>query len=411
MTRPDAPDPGPFDRTHPRPPRSVSHVDVVIVGAGLGGALAAAILARAGYAVALVDVHAVYPPDFRVEKIAGEQVALMRGLGFLDALAGAATRVDEIVNVASGRVIDRTRGEHYSIMYGDIVRIARAQIPPSVKFMVGRVADIETSPERQRVTISGGDVIDARLVVLATGQGDVLRQKLGIRRRMVFPKHTLSFGFSVRPGPGAARFPALTYYGEHPRDRIDYLTLLPLADSLRANIFTFCDHRDRWARAFRDDPKRLLLEVMPGLAHFLPDFEVVGKVQLFMMDLSTVEDHVRDGTVLIGDAFQTSCPAAGTGVSRLLVDVDRLCNTYLPEWLATPGMGADKIARFYADPAKRAADARARRAAEFRRALTLETNLKWELRRREMYLRRRTLGWITQRLRRPSDHGIGSVRK
>jgi hypothetical protein len=57
-------------------------------------------------------VHAVYPPDFRVEKIAGEQVALMRRLGFLDALAAAATRVDEIVNVASGRVIDRTRGEH-----------------------------------------------------------------------------------------------------------------------------------------------------------------------------------------------------------------------------------------------------------------------------------------------------------
>jgi 2-polyprenyl-6-methoxyphenol hydroxylase-like FAD-dependent oxidoreductase len=296
-------------------------------------------------------------------------------------------------------------------MYGDIVRIARAQIPPSVKFIVGRVADIETSPERQRVTISGGDVIDARLVVLATGQGDVLRQKLGIRRRMVFPKHTLSFGFPIHRGPGGARFPALTYYGEHPRDGIDYLTLLPLGDSLRANIFTFCDHRDRWARAFRDDPKRLLLEVMPGLAHFLPDFEVVGKVQLFMMDLSTVEDHVRDGTVLIGDAFQTSCPAAGTGVSRLLVDVDRLCKTYLPEWLATPGMGADKIARFYADPAKRAADARASRAAEFRRALTIETNLKWELRRREMYLRRRTLGWIAQRLRPLSDHGIGSVRK
>jgi 2-polyprenyl-6-methoxyphenol hydroxylase-like FAD-dependent oxidoreductase len=112
MTTPVAPDPGFLDQTHPRPPQSVSHVDIVIVGAGLGGAFAAAILGRAGYAVALVDVHAVYPPDFRVEKIAGEQVALMRRLGFLDALAAAATRVDEIVNVASGRVIDRTRGEH-----------------------------------------------------------------------------------------------------------------------------------------------------------------------------------------------------------------------------------------------------------------------------------------------------------
>jgi 2-polyprenyl-6-methoxyphenol hydroxylase-like FAD-dependent oxidoreductase len=232
--------------------------------------------------------------------------------------------------------------------------------------------------------------------VLATGQGDVLRQKLGMNRRVVFPKQSLTFGFSVRSDGAAARFPALTYYGEHPRDRIDYLTLLPLGDSLRANLFTFCDHRDRWARAFRDDPKRLLLQVMPGLTTFLPDFDVVGKVQLFMMDLSVVDDHVRDGAVLIGDAFQTSCPAAGTGVSRLLVDVDRLCNVHVPAWLGTPGMGSDKIARFYSDPVKRAADTRASRAAEFRRALTVETSVRWKLRRREMYLRRRTLGWIAE---------------
>jgi 2-polyprenyl-6-methoxyphenol hydroxylase-like FAD-dependent oxidoreductase len=103
--------------------------------------------------------------------------------------------------------------------------------------------------------------------------------------------------------------------------------------------------------------------------------------------------------VLIGDAFQTSCPAAGTGVSRLLVDVDRLCNEHVPAWLATPGMGADKIARFYADPAKRAADVKASRAAEYRRSLTVDTGLGWELHRRQVHLRRRTLGWVADRLR------------
>jgi 2-polyprenyl-6-methoxyphenol hydroxylase-like FAD-dependent oxidoreductase len=382
----------------PRTP-VVHRTDVAIMGAGLGGSLAAAILGRAGYDVTLVDLHAVYPPDFRVEKIAGDQVALMRKLGFLDAIAAQATRVDEIVNAASGRVLDRSVGEHYSIVYGDIVKVARAQIPPNVKFIVGRAADIETSADRQRVTLSGGDVVDARLVILATGQGDVLRQKLGIRREVVFPKHSLSFGFTLAPTALPEGFQALTYYGEQRDHRIDYLTLLPLGDTLRANLFTFCDHRDRWARAFRDEPKRMLLQVLPGLARFLPDFEVVGKVQLFMMDLSVVADHVRDGTVLIGDAFQTSCPAAGTGVSRLLVDVDRLCNEHVPAWLATPGMGADKIARFYADPAKRVADLKASRAAEYRRSLTVDPGLGWELHRRQVHLRRRTLGWVADRLR------------
>ena len=45
----------------------------------------------------------------------------------------------------------------------------------------------------------------------------------------------------------------------------------------------------------------------------------------------------KAGVVLIGDAFATSCPAAGTGARKVLTDVERLCNVYVPKWLATPG--------------------------------------------------------------------------
>jgi 2-polyprenyl-6-methoxyphenol hydroxylase-like FAD-dependent oxidoreductase len=364
-------------------------------------------LGQAGYRVVLIDVHPVYPSDFRVEKIAGDQVTMLRRLGFLDVIASGATRVDEIINAAFGRVLDRTVGEHYSIVYADIVKIARGQIPPQVTFLIGRVAEIKTSPDRQRITVTSGGVIEARLVVLATGQGDFLRQKLGIVRRVNFPKHSLSFGFTVQLASAPLGFSALTYYGEHPRDRIDYLTLLPLGSALRANLFTFCDHRDPWARAFRHDPKGMLLQILPGLANFLPEFEVIGSAQLFVMDLSVVENHVRDGTVLIGDAFQTSCPAAGTGVSRLLVDVDRLCRNHIPNWLRTPGMGVEKIAQFYADPVKRAADQRARLSSCYRRSLTIDQSPYWELRRRQLILRRRMVAWISDCLSRCTPYTRG----
>jgi hypothetical protein len=84
---------------------------------------------------------------------------------------------------------------------------------------------------------------------------------------------------------------------------------------------------------------------MPGLRPFLGDFEVIDRMENWVMDLYVVEGHVQNGVVLIGDAFQTSCPAAGTGVSRLLTDVERLCH-HVPQWLASPGMAADKIAAF-----------------------------------------------------------------
>ena len=65
--------------------------DIVIAGGGLAGSTAAAMLGRAGYGVVLVDPHAVYPPDFRGEKLDGTQVAILRKTGLADAVLRAAT--------------------------------------------------------------------------------------------------------------------------------------------------------------------------------------------------------------------------------------------------------------------------------------------------------------------------------
>ncbi len=50
------------------------HTDIVIAGGGLAGSTAAAMLARDGFGVVLVDPHPVYPPDLRCEKLDGPQV-------------------------------------------------------------------------------------------------------------------------------------------------------------------------------------------------------------------------------------------------------------------------------------------------------------------------------------------------
>jgi len=103
-------------------------------------------------------------------------------------------------------------------------------------------------------------------------------------------------------------------------------------------------------------------------------------------DLTVASDYRRDGVVLIGDAFQTSCPAAGTGIGRLLNDIDRLCNQHIPTWLATDGMDATKISQFYDDPIKRSCDAEALRIAEYRRAVKVETGVGWKLHRQRVAL-------------------------
>ena len=53
--------------------------------------------------------------------------------------------------------------------------------------------------------------------------------------------------------------------------------------------------------------------------------------------------YLQAGLVLLGDAFQSVCPTTGTGLSKVLTDVDVFCHDCVPDWLATSGMGIEKL--------------------------------------------------------------------
>jgi 2-polyprenyl-6-methoxyphenol hydroxylase-like FAD-dependent oxidoreductase len=377
------------------------YTDVAIVGGGLAGSTAAAMLGRAGIPALLIDPHIVYPPELRCEKLDGAQLDILRKTGLADATVGATTLDGEVWEARFGYVVARKPSDQRGVMYDTLVNTVRAQIAPEVATIHAKAFAISNSDERQKVVLSNGEEISARLVVIANGLNVGLRHALGVKRRVVSECHSITLGFDVEPvGRAAFDFPALTYWPKRSSARMAYLTLFPIGEAMRANFMVYRDMTDPWLSQFRQAPEQAMLAMMPGLQRMMGKFRVNGPVKIRPADLYVSEGYLQPGIVLVGDAFSTSCPAAGTGTAKVFTDVERLCNVYIPQWLSTDGMDTDKIARFYDDADKRACDARSLAKAYHLRSLSIDNALSWRAQRWARFIVRLSQGiWRSVRTR------------
>lgn len=372
-------------------------VDVAIIGGGLAGSTAAAMLGRAGVKTALIDPHTVYPQDFRCEKIDGPQLDTLRRIGLIDDVMPAMTYDRQVWIARLGRLIDRRRGDQYGFAYETLVQAARGAVPSTVTFVAAKATAISTSDDTQQVTLSNGDTVTARLVVLANGLNVGLRHQLGIERVVTSPCHSITVGFDLRR-PDGQPFPfgSLTYYGESTAARMAYLTLFPIRDTMRANLMVYRTMDDPWLREMRHAPEQALHQLMPNLRKLTGDVVVDGPIRIRPADLYVTQGHRQAGIVLVGDAFATSCPAAGTGTRKVFTDVEQLCNVHIPKWLASNGMDAAKIGQFYDDPVKQACDAASSTFAYQLRAISIENGFVWHLRRWVRFLARAGIGGLRE---------------
>lgn len=356
--------------------------DIAIVGGGLAGSTAAAMLGRAGISAVLIDPHAVYPSDFRCEKLGGYQLDILRKTGLSEPVLAATTLDSAVWTARLGRLLDKRPSDQHGIVYDDLVNTVRRQIPQTVDFIEAKVTAVATSADHQKLTLSNGEDISARLIVLANGLNIGLRHTLGIEREIISPCHSITVGFNVVPvGRDKFEFPALTYFTENSAAQMSYLTLFPIGSAMRANLMVYRGMDDPWLRRMRQTPEQAMHELMPNLAALTGDFKVDGIIKIRPADLYVTKGHRQAGIVLVGDAFATSCPAAGTGTGKVFMDVERLCNAYIPAWLSSDGMDVAKISQFYDDPEKCANDASSQRQAYDLRSISIDTGVLWHLRR------------------------------
>lgn len=383
----------------------MKYTDIAIIGGGLAGSTAAAMLGRAGIPTVLIDPHQTYPFDFRVEKISGdEQLDRFYQTGIADSVLRSATHDGENWIARFGYLLDKKPSRQYGIMYDALIGAIRAEILGPAELVFAKVTDVSTSAERQKLTLSNGEMISARLVVLANGLSVGLRRNLGIERQILSASHSISIGFDLVPvGRPAFEFPALTYFSERVKERVAYVTLFPIGSRMRANLFVYREVDDPWLREMRKRPVETMNAALPRLRRITGEYGVAGDVKIRPADLYVSTGHRQAGVVLIGDAFAATCPVTGTGTDKVFTDVAQLCNVHIPAWLATEGMGADKIASFYDDPVKQSCDAWSMAKAVSFRKVTIENGLYWRAQRWARFL-----AWFGEGCLRRMRNGISA---
>jgi 2-polyprenyl-6-methoxyphenol hydroxylase-like FAD-dependent oxidoreductase len=365
-----------------------------VVGAGLAGATAAAVLGKQSWRVTLVDPRPSCPPVFKAEKIEPDQARLLRKFGLLEIALPNARRIRQVQGYYNGRLFSTSQTEQYGTYYSDMVNSLRAHLPCSVEFKRERVVDIASGEDLQRVKLGGGEQLTCRLVVLACGLSAELPASIGLRRTYIQKHQSAAFAFTIaRPDRSAFPFDSLSYYSVDPGLGLDYLTLFPIGDCFRANLFAFPRAGAPWMRELIVDPNRVLPQCLPKLSRAIGDYRVISKVESAVVHLYRTEGEPAQGIVLIGDATQNVCPSTGMGLSKIFTDVDVL-SSLIPSWFKTVGMDKKKLVEFCNHPEKCAVDKKALENASYRRKAATERGLKWTIHRTrvhfEMQFRRPT---------------------
>jgi 2-polyprenyl-6-methoxyphenol hydroxylase-like FAD-dependent oxidoreductase len=104
----------------------MQYADVAIIGGGLAGSTAAAMLGRAGIATVLIDPHEVYPFDFRVEKLSGDaQLERFSRTGIADSVLRSATHDGENWIARFGYLLDKRPSRQFGISYEHLISATR----------------------------------------------------------------------------------------------------------------------------------------------------------------------------------------------------------------------------------------------------------------------------------------------
>jgi len=355
-----------------------SPAEIAIIGGGIAGSSAAVMLGRQGYDVVLIDPHDVFPDDFRCEKFDASQIETITHMGLAKDIFSQCTPIEDVWIGRFGYLVNKMAYPHYGFAYKTVIDAIRAKLPENVRFIQNKVQSVENSKSLQTLQLANDTEISSRLMIVANGLNPGLRKQLGINQKMLSKNHITAIGFDITPSNNNAfEFGSMTYWPEKTSEKMAYFTAFKSGKKFRTNLFGYWEKDDAFLSKLKSEPEIALAQLMPSLNAMIGNFEVKERVHIRPIDIFQTYPENLDGMVFIGDAYSTSCPGAGTGAGKALIDVERLCRHHIPTWIESSDFSSNSLRSFYEDEIKVESDKHNLEAAWFLRSITMEKSLIW----------------------------------
>ena len=249
-----------------------------------------------------------------------------------------------------GRVVEKLPGvPQRGILYDTLVNTVRSQIPNRTEFIHAKVTG-SSRPARSGRPSSCRTAtrFQRALSCWRPDSTSACARSSASTARLSAPAIRSRSASTSSPRIGQrSRSSSLTYFAERPADRWPTSRCSRSARTMRANLFAYRDLHDPWLKQFRDAPRG---HALPRCGRAFANSWATSPCRASFKSGRSIstspKGYRQSGVVLVGDAFSSSCPAAGTGARKVLVDVERLCNVHIPRWLGDSGHGRGKNRRF-----------------------------------------------------------------